>query len=217
MKIFVDTANVEEIYKAVELGVISGVTTNPSLAAKEGISDPEHYKKTIQEIAKIVEGPISVEVVSTDVKGMIEEGKNIADWIDNVWVKIPSTLEGFEAINKLSNEGIKINQTLCFSTNQALLGSQAGSTVISPFIGRLDDIAQDGIAMVSEIVDMYRIHGIETLVMAASIRHPLHCSEAARVGADIATIPYAVICKMANHPLTDQGLSIFLNDWFKSN
>lgn len=214
MKLFVDTANVQEIYQAAELGVVTGVTTNPSLAAKEGISDPDNYKKTVQEIAKIIKGPISVEVVSTEAKDMVEEGLGIADWIENVWVKIPSTLAGFEAIHKLSEQGIKTNQTLCFSTNQAILGAQAGSTVVSPFVGRLDDIAQDGMAMVGEIVEIYRFHGIETLVMAASIRNPFHCSEAARVGADISTVPFGVIKKMAEHPLTDKGMELFLNDWY---
>ena len=216
MRLFVDTANVKEIYEAAELGVVTGVTTNPSLASKEGISDPDAYRKTIQEIAKVISGPISVEVVNTEAKDMIEEGLKIADWIDNVWVKIPSTLAGFEAIHKLSDQGINTNQTLCFSTNQAILGAQAGSTVVSPFVGRLDDIAQDGMAMVGEIVEIYRMHGIETLVMAASIRHPFHCSEAARMGADISTVPFGIIKKMAEHPLTDKGMELFLNDWYGS-
>ncbi|MBN40495.1 MAG: fructose-6-phosphate aldolase [SAR202 cluster bacterium] len=217
MRLFVDTANVKEIYEAAELGVVTGVTTNPSLAAKEGISDPDAYKKTVQEIAKVISGPISVEVVSTEAKDMIEEGLKIADWIDNVWVKIPSTLAGFEAIHKLSDQGINTNQTLCFSTNQAILGAQAGSTVVSPFVGRLDDIAQDGMAMVGEIVEIYRkFPTIKTQVMAASIRHPFHCHQAALMGADISTVPFGIIKKMAEHPLTDKGMELFLNDWYGS-
>ncbi len=211
-----DTANIAEIREGAELGVVSGVTTNPSLAAKEGIGGRDSYRTAVQEIADIIDGPISVEVVSADAPGMIAEGRDIAEWIPNPWVKIPSTPEGFKAISVLARDGIKINQTLCFSVNQALLGAQAGSTVISPFVGRLDDIGQEGMALVQEIVSIYRQHGISTLVMAASIRHTLHCTLAARAGADISTIPFGVLKQMAQHPLTDAGLSRFLQDWEKA-
>ena len=211
-----DTANIAEIREGAEFGVVSGVTTNPSLAAKEGIGGRDSYRAAVQEIADIIDGPISVEVVSADAPGMIAEGRDIAEWIPNPWVKIPSTPEGFKAIFVLARDGIKINQTLCFSVNQALLGAQAGSTVISPFVGRLDDIGQEGMALVQEIVSIYRQHGISTLVMAASIRHTLHCTLAARAGADISTIPFGVLKQMAQHPLTDAGLSRFLQDWEKA-
>ncbi len=211
-----DTANIAEIREGAEFGVVSGVTTNPSLAAKEGIGGRDSYRAAVQEIADIIDGPISVEVVSADAPGMIAEGRDIAEWIPNPWVKIPSTPEGFKAISVLARDGIKINQTLCFSVNQALLGAQAGSTVISPFVGRLDDIGQEGMALVQEIVSIYRQHGISTLVMAASIRHTLHCTLAARAGADISTIPFGVLQQMAQHPLTDAGLSRFLQDWEKA-
>ena len=159
--------------------MISGVTTNPSLAASAGIGDREAYRSAVAEIATLVEGPISVEVVSTDTQGMVEEGRDIANWIPDPWVKIPSTIEGIEAIATLSGEGIRVNQTLCFSVNQALLGAQAGATVVSPFIGRLDDIGQDGIGLIRDIATLFRGGGIETQVMAASVRHPLHCVRAA--------------------------------------
>lgn len=215
MKLFLDTADIQEIRAGARLGVISGVTTNPSLAASQGIGDTESYKTAVREIADIIEGPISVEVVSQDASGMVDEGRDIAEWIPNPWVKIPSTREGIEAISVLSSEGIKINQTLCFSINQALLGAQAGSTVVSPFIGRLDDIGHDGMGLVAEIVSLYRSHGIKTQVMAASIRHTLHCNLAAKAGAHIATLPYKVLLQMAQHPLTDAGLARFLEDWKK--
>lgn len=215
MKLFLDTADIQEIRAGARLGVISGVTTNPSLAASQGIGDTESYKTAVREIADIIEGPISVEVVSQDASGMVDEGREIAEWIPNPWVKIPSTREGIEAISVLSSEGIKINQTLCFSINQALLGAQAGSTVVSPFIGRLDDIGHDGMGLVAEIVSLYRSHGIKTQVMAASIRHTLHCNLAAKAGAHIATLPYKVLLQMAQHPLTDAGLARFLEDWKK--
>jgi transaldolase len=217
VKLFLDTANIQEIRDGSRLGVISGVTTNPSLAASQGIGDSESYKAAVREIADIVDGPISVEVVSQDALGMIDEGREIADWIPNPWVKIPSTGEGFEAISVLAHEGIKINQTLCFSVNQALLGAQAGSTVVSPFVGRLDDIGHEGMALVAEIVSIYRSYGITTQVMAASIRHSLHCNLAAKAGAHIATVPYKVLLQMVQHPLTDAGLARFLADWGKAS
>jgi transaldolase len=216
VKLFLDTANIQEIRDGVRLGVISGVTTNPSLAASEGIGTRENYKVAVQEIADIVDGPISVEVVSLDAEGMVAEGREIAEWIPNPWVKIPSTAAGFEAISILSNDGIKINQTLCFSLNQALLGAQAGSTVVSPFVGRLDDIGQQGMDLIEEIVSVYALQNIETQVLAASIRHTQHCSSAARAGAHIATVPYKVLLQMAQHPLTDAGVTRFLADWEKA-
>jgi transaldolase len=212
-----DTANIQEIRDGARLGVISGVTTNPSLASAVGIGDAESYKTAVREIADIVDGPISVEVVSQDVEGMVAEGRDIASWIPDPWVKIPSTLEGFEAISVLAGEGIKVNQTLCFSVNQALLGAQAGSTVVSPFIGRLDDIGHEGIDLIADIAALFRQYGIETQVMAASIRHPLHCTLAAKAGAHISTVPYRTLVQMVQHPLTDAGLARFMADWQKAS
>ena len=216
MKLFLDTANIQEIRDGVRLGVISGVTTNPSLAATEGIGDHESYKTAVREISDILDGPISVEVVSLDTPGMVAEGRDIAEWIPNPWVKIPSTSAGFEAIATLSQEGIKVNQTLCFSVNQAMLGAQAGSTVVSPFVGRLDDIGQQGMDLVADIVTLFKNYEIKTEVLAASIRHPLHCSLAARAGAHIATVPYRILLQMVQHPLTDAGVTRFLSDWEKA-
>lgn len=213
MKLFLDTANIDEIRQGADLGVISGITTNPSLAAKEGIGGAAGYRAAVQEIADLIDGPISVEVVSTDAAGMIAEGRDIAEWIPNPWVKIPSTAEGFKAISALARDGIKINQTLVFSVNQALLGANAGSAVVSPFVGRLDDIGQDGISLVRDIVAVYRAQEIKTMVMAASIRGARHCVAAAEAGANIATIPYGVLTQMIKHPLTDAGLAQFLKDW----
>ena len=216
MKLFLDTADIQEIRDGVRLGVISGVTTNPSLAASEGIGSRENYKAAVQEISDILDGPISVEVVSLDAEGMVAEGREIAEWIPNPWVKIPSTAAGFEAISTLSRDGIKINQTLCFSLNQALLGAQAGSTVVSPFVGRLDDIGQQGMDLVKDIVAVFKIQNIETEVLAASIRHTLHCTMAAQAGAHIATLPYRILLQMVQHPLTDSGVTRFLADWEKA-
>ena len=217
MEFFLDTADVDEIRRGADLGVVSGVTTNPSLAAKAGVGGGiEAYKSAVEEISKIVDGPISVEVVSTDVEGMVTEGKDIANWIPNPWVKVPSTPAGFQAMSMLSAQGIKINQTLCFSVNQALLGARAGATAVSPFVGRLDDIGQNGMALVAEIVTIYIRYGIKTKVLAASIRNTLHCLEAARAGADIATVPNSVLMQMTQHPLTDVGVERFLADWKKA-
>jgi len=216
VKLFLDTANIQEIELGARLGVISGVTTNPSLAATEGIGDRESYKKAVQTISDMVDGPISVEVVSQDAASMVAEGREIAEWIPNPWVKIPSTEAGFEAIAVLARDGIKINQTLCFSTNQALLGAQAGTTVVSPFVGRLDDIGDTGMDLVSDIVAIFSRYKIKTLVMAASIRHTLHCTLAARAGADISTVPYKVLTQMTKHPLTDAGVARFQADWDKA-
>ena len=217
MKLFLDTANIQEIRDGARLGVISGVTTNPSLASAEGIGNTESYKSAVREISDIVDGPISVEVISLDAQGMVAEGRDIAGWIPNPWVKIPSTIDGFEAISILSSEGIKINQTLCFSVNQALLGAQAGSTAVSPFIGRLDDIGIEGIDLIGDIVSVFRQHEIDTKVLAASIRNPLHCTLAAQAGAHIATIPYKTLVQMIQHPLTDAGVARFKADWEKTS
>ena len=215
MKLFLDTANIQEIRDGARLGVISGVTTNPSLASAEGIGNSESYKSAVREISEVVDGPISVEVISLDAQGMIDEGRDIAGWIPDPWVKIPSTVDGFEAISVLSKEGIKINQTLCFSVNQAILGAQAGSTAVSPFIGRLDDIGLEGIDLIKDIVEVYEQHQIETKVLAASIRHTLHCTLAAQAGAHIATIPYKILTQMIDHPLTTTGVTRFKEDWEK--
>ncbi|MCZ6534597.1 MAG: fructose-6-phosphate aldolase [Dehalococcoidia bacterium] len=216
MKLFLDTADVDEIRRGARLGVVKGVTTNPSLAAKAGVGGMEAYKDAVQEIASIIDGPISIEVISTDVEGMITEGKDYVTWISKPWIKLPSTPAGFEAMKVLSDEGMEINQTLCFSVNQALLGAQAGATAVSPFVGRMDDIGQRGMDLVAEIVTIFRQYDIKTEVLAASIRHALHCVEAARAGAHIATIPYSVLEQMTQHPLTDIGVARFLEDWEKS-
>jgi len=213
MQFFLDTASVEEISQASRLGVISGVTTNPSLAAKEGISDFSDYRAAVLEITSIVNGPISAEVLALDVYGMIEEGGEIATWHPNVVVKLPSTPAGFEAMFQLSQQGIKINQTLCFSLNQALIGARAGASFVSPFVGRLDDEGHDGMGLVEDIVKTFRYYNIDTKVLAASLRHPLHCMAAAKAGADIATVPFKVLMQMTHHPLTDVGVERFSSDW----
>ena len=217
MELFLDTANIDEIRQGARLGVISGVTTNPSLAAKEGIGRVEAYKLAVQEIAQIIDGPISVEVISLDVEGMITEGRDIVQWIPNPWVKLPSTQAGFEAMAILTKDNIKINQTLCFSVNQALLGAHAGATAVSPFVGRLDDVGQDGMREVEDIVGVFRRYSIKTKVLAASVRHPLHCVMAAKAGADISTIPFAVLMQMMKHPLTDVGQARFSQDWQRAS
>ncbi|MCK5577509.1 MAG: fructose-6-phosphate aldolase [Dehalococcoidales bacterium] len=210
MRIYLDTANIKHIRHGVELGVVSGVTTNPTLVAKEGIKD---YKAVVREICSIVPGSVSAEVTVNDPEGMIEQARNIATWAENVFVKIPSTIDGLKVISTLARENIKVNQTLCFSVNQALLGALAGSTYVSPFVGRLDDIGQDGMALVKDIVDVYKKHELKTEVLAASIRHPLHVVVAAQAGADIASVPYKVLIQMMQHPLTDIGVERFLGDW----
>jgi transaldolase len=213
MRLFLDTANLEYIKHGVKLGVISGVTTNPSLVSKEGKAD---YKKVVQEICNVVPGPVSTEVLSIDAAGMIEEARKIARWAENVVVKIPATLDGVEATRSLAKENIKVNFTLCFSVNQALLAAAAGATFVSPFVGRIDDIGEDGMALVKDIVDVFRKYPeIKTQVLAASIRHPRHCVEAARAGADVATVPYNVLLQMIQHPLTDIGVKKFQDDWKK--
>ena len=210
---FLDTANVEEVRQGVRWGVVSGVTTNPSLAAKEGIGEIGDYRQAVLEICQLVDGPVSAEVLSTEAEGMIEEGWELASWHSNVVVKLPSTPDGLEAMATLSRQGVTINQTLCFSVNQAILGAQAGAGFVSPFVGRLDDEGHDGMAVVADIVAIFRQYGISTKVLAASIRHPLHCVAAAKAGADIATIPYKVLTQMIHHPLTDVGVARFTQDW----
>ncbi|PID60429.1 MAG: fructose-6-phosphate aldolase [Ignavibacteriae bacterium] len=211
MKFFIDTANIEEIKEVASMGLLDGVTTNPSLVAKEG----KDFKQLLNEILQVVDGPISAEVVSTDYDGMIKEARDLASIHKNIVVKIPLILEGIKAVKTLSSENIKTNVTLCFSASQALLAAKAGATYISPFIGRLDDISHTGMQLIDQIVRIYDNYGYETQVLAASIRHPLHLVEAAELGAHVATIPYSVIKKLFNHPLTDIGLDKFLNDWNK--
>ncbi len=216
MEIFLDTANLDEIHQALRLGVICGVTTNPSLAAKEGIGDLADYREAVQEIARLVDGPISAEVLAADYEGMVLEAREIAAWAPNVVAKIPSTLEGFEAMSTLSREGVRINQTLCFSVNQAILGARAGASFVSPFVGRLDDAGHDGMQVVADIVEVFNRYQISTKVLAASIRHPMHCVAAAKAGAHVATIPLKVLIQMAQHPLTDVGMARFTEDWKRS-
>ncbi|MBI4307275.1 MAG: fructose-6-phosphate aldolase [Chloroflexi bacterium] len=210
MQLFLDTANIDEIRRAASMGVLSGVTTNPSLVAKEGRAD---FKAAILEIASIVHGPVSAEVTALDLEGMVGEAREIAAWHPDVVVKIPVTPAGLEAISILSREGVKINMTLTFSVNQALLGAIAGATYVSPFVGRLDDEGHDGMQVVADIVQVYRRYNISTKVLAASIRHPLHVVAAAKAGADIATVPYKVLMQMVHHPLTDVGIARFNEDW----
>ena len=213
MRLFLDTANLEHIRHGARLGVISGVTTNPSLVSKEG---KVNYKKLVQEICSIVPGPVSTEVISQHTAGMLAEAREIAKWASNVVVKIPAGLEGTEATAALAGEGIKVNYTLCFSVNQALLAARAGAAYVSPFVGRLDDIGEDGMLLIGDIMRVFRLYPeIKTEVIAASIRHPQHCLAAAKIGAHIATIPYAVMLQMAQHPLTDSGISRFAADWQK--
>ena len=211
MKLFIDTANVEDIRKANDMGVICGVTTNPSLIAKEG----RDFKEVIKEIAEIVDGPISGEVKATtvDAEGMIKEGREIAAIHPNMVVKIPMTVEGLKAVKVLSKEGIKTNVTLIFSANQALLAARAGATYVSPFLGRLDDISTPGINLIEDIVQIFDNYGLETEIIAASIRNPIHVTDCALAGASIATIPYSVIEQMTKHPLTDQGIEKFKKDY----
>jgi len=210
MRIFLDTANIDQIRQAAKLGIISGVTTNPSLVSKEATADYETVTKTI---CSIVSGSVSVEVLAEDAESMVKEARVKASWAPNVTIKIPATADGLEAMSALSKENIEINMTLCFSLNQALLGALAGATYVSPFVGRLDDIGHDGMQLVKDIVDVFKHYQLSTQVIAASIRHPLHCVVAAKAGAHIATVPYNVLMQMINHPLTDAGISRFLADW----
>ncbi|HAA4740914.1 TPA_asm: fructose-6-phosphate aldolase [Listeria monocytogenes] len=209
MRFFIDIANVEEIKKANRMGFIAGVTTNPSLVAKEG----RDFNEVIQEITSIVDGPISGEVVSLEADEMIAEGRVIAKIHPNMVVKIPMTGEGLAAVKVLTEEGIKTNVTLVFSATQALLAARAGATYVSPFLGRLDDIGDDGLVLIRDIADIFEIHGIPTEIISASVRHPIHVIECAKAGADIATVPFKVFEQMLKHPLTDSGIDKFLADW----
>ena len=209
MRFFIDTANIEEIKEANELGVICGVTTNPSLIAKEG----RDFIEVVKEISTIVDGPISAEVISLDHKGMVEEADKLSKIHKNIVIKLPMTLEGLKATKILSQKGIKTNVTLIFSATQALLAARAGATYVSPFVGRLDDIGQDGLSLIEEIVDIFNVNAIETEIIVASVRNPIHVAQAARMGADIATVPYKVITQRTKHPLTYKGIENFLKDW----
>lgn len=213
MEFFIDTADIEEIKRAKEYGILDGVTTNPSLIAKTG----KPFKTVIQEITDIVDGPVSAEVLSTDAEGIIKEGKELAQIASNVVIKVPLIAEGLKAVKQFSEQGIQTNVTLCFSSMQALLAAKAGATYISPFIGRLDDISHEGMDIIDEIVTIYQNYGYNTKVLAASIRHPLHLKEAAMIGADVATIPFKVFDMLIKHPLTDRGLEQFLKDAEKFN
>jgi transaldolase len=212
MRIFLDTANIEQIRQGVKLGVVSGVTTNPTLVAKEGHSD---YKAVVKQICDIVPGPVSAEVVVEGVPAMLEQAREIASWAENVVIKIPATTEGLEVTSALAKEKIKVNMTLVFSANQALLASLAGAAYVSPFVGRLDDIGSDGMLLVKDIVDIFACYNLTTKVIAASIRHPQHCLAAAKAGAQIATVPFNVLTQMMKHPLTDIGIERFFADWRK--
>jgi transaldolase len=212
MRIFLDTANIEHIRHGVRLGVITGVTTNPSLVSREGKVD---YRKLVEEICSIVPGPVSTEVLGQDVKTIVTEAREIAKWADNVVVKIPASPEGVEATAVLAKENVKVNFTLCFTLNQAILAAEAGARFISPFVGRLDDIGEDGMTVVADIVEYLDYYQLPAQVIAASIRHPQHCLTAARIGAHIATVPYEVLLQMMRHPLTDIGIQRFRDDWSK--
>ena len=213
MKIFIDTAIISEIKEVNELGVIDGVTTNPSLIAKSG----RKFEEVITEITKIIDGPISAEVISLESEKMVEEAMELIKIHDNIVIKIPMTAEGLKAVKILSSKGIKTNVTLVFSTNQALLAAKAGATYVSPFIGRVDDTSFYGMDLIEDIMEIFETYGIQTEVIAASVRHPLHVLEAAKAGANIATIPYKVIQQMIKHPLTDIGVEKFLKDWNESH
>jgi transaldolase len=212
MKFFIDTANIAEIKDAHSMGMVDGVTTNPSLIAKEGMV----FEDIIKEICEIVDGPISAEVISTEFEGMVQEARKLAEIHDNIVVKVPMTIDGIKATKTLTEEGIKTNVTLVFSPLQALMAAKAGATFVSPFVGRIDDISSDGMLLVEQIVEIYNNYAFDTQVIVASIRNPLHVLDAALVGADIATIPYSVLSKLASHPLTDKGLKAFLDDWKKA-
>ncbi len=213
MKIFIDTANIDHIKEANDLGIIDGVTTNPTLVAREG----KDFVSLIKEISSIVDGPISAEVIGLETNQMCEEARKLSKIHKNVVIKIPLIAEGLKAVKILSKEGIKTNVTLCFSANQALLAAKAGATYISPFIGRLDDISHIGMDLVRDIKAIYNNYGFKTEIIVASVRHPLHVLEAAKIGANIATVPYEALMKLVKHPLTDIGIERFLNDWKKVN
>jgi len=210
MEIFLDTANIKEIRQGARLGVVSGITTNPTLLSRESTDD---YETVVKTICSIISGPVSAEVLAEDTASMIKEARIKASWAPNVVIKIPATADGLEAITALSQENIKTNMTLCFSLNQAILGALAGATYVSPFVGRLDDIGDDGMQLVGDIIEVFFNYGLKTKVIAASIRHPQHCVQAARIGADIATVPFKVLMQMTKHPLTDIGIRNFMADW----
>ncbi|MBI1805447.1 MAG: fructose-6-phosphate aldolase [Ignavibacteria bacterium] len=212
MKIFIDTANITEIREAASMGLLDGVTTNPSLVAKEG----RDFKELLKEICAVVHGDISAEVVSTELDGMMREGRDLAKIDDKIVVKVPLIKEGLKAVKCLKAEGIRTNVTLCFSPNQALLAAKAGAYIISPFVGRLDDISSYGMQLIEQILTIYRNYGFDTQVLVASIRHPMHVVEATMMGAHIGTMPYAVLTQLIKHPLTDIGLERFLADWKKA-
>jgi transaldolase len=213
MKFFIDTANINQIKEAASYGLLDGVTTNPSLVAKEG----KNFVQLLEEIVKIVDGPISAEVVATDFNGIMKEANELAKIHENIVVKVPLIKEGIKAVKALHEEDIKTNVTLCFSASQAILAAKAGATYISPFVGRLDDISQSGMDLIRQIVQIYKNYHFKTQVLVASIRHPLHLIEAAMIGADVCTMPFDVIEKLFKHPLTDSGLEKFLSDWNKLN
>ncbi len=213
MKFFIDTANIEQIKDANDMGMVDGVTTNPSLIAKE---DGE-FKQIIADICKVVKGPVSAEVISLEYDGMVEEGRELAKIADNIAVKIPMTVPGLKAVKTLTQEGIKTNVTLVFSALQALMAAKAGATYVSPFVGRIDDLAQEGMGLVEEIVQIYTNYDFDTEIIVASVRSPLHVLDSALVGADIATIPYGVLKKLAGHHMTDKGIDAFMADWNKKN
>ena len=212
MRIFLDTADIEEIREVARWGVLSGVTTNPTLMSQ---TSGKSHEDVIREIADLVDGPISAETISLDADGMLAEGRRFAKWHPNVVIKVPSTPSGWEAVSRFKREGTRCNVTLCFSANQALFAALAGAYIISPFVGRLDDVSEDGMQVVRDTVEIYRKHSLPTLVLAASIRHPLHLIEAAKAGADISTVPYKVLLASTKHPLTDKGIDAFLKDWEK--
>lgn len=212
MKFFIDTANINEIKEAASMGMVDGVTTNPSLIAKEG----GEFKDIIREICSIVDGPISAEVISLDTEGMVREARELAKIHKNIVVKIPMTIDGLKATRTLTDEGIKTNVTLVFSPIQALMAAKAGATYVSPFVGRLDDLAQDGMVLIEQIVDIFDNYGFSTEVIVASVRNPLHVLDSALAGADIATIPFKVLSGLASHPLTDKGIQAFMDDWNKA-
>ena len=211
MKFFIDTANIDEIKEAAKMGMVDGVTTNPSLISKEG----RDFEEVIKEICEIVDGPISAEVISTDTEGMLKEARHLAGIHNNIVVKIPMTVDGLKATRTLTGEGIKTNVTLVFSPLQALMAAKAGATYVSPFVGRLDDLSHEGLLIVEQIVEIYSNYGYDTQIIVASVRNPLHVLDSAMTGADIATIPFNVLGKLAAHPLTDKGLKSFLDDWNK--
>ncbi|MAB84174.1 MAG: fructose-6-phosphate aldolase [Phycisphaerae bacterium] len=213
MQIYIDTASIEDIRAASDMGVLDGVTTNPSLVAKEGVD----FHDRLKEICDVVPGPVSAEVVSTESDGMLEEAKPLLEIADNIVIKLPCTVDGLRACKHLSSNGVRVNMTLCFQPLQAMLAAKAGAFLISPFLGRLDDLGQDSMDLIQQIRTIYDNYGYETKVLAASVRHPMHLVECALVGADVATVPFKVIQQMMNHPLTDSGLKKFLDDWAAMN